>query len=81
MNTGASFFLLVLAGKCVFYALSEDDIAANVRGILRKLLRKGYPDSWWIPMLRYGLRRRGVSDSVVKAELMLTYAQHTECRS
>ena len=70
-----------LAGKCVYYAMSQPDIAVNVRGVMRELLRKGYPDPWWVPMLRYGLRCRGVPDSLVKDELVLTHTQHTGCRS
>ena len=49
-----------LVGKCIYYAMSQTDVAVNVRGLMRELLRKGYPDAWWMPMLRYGLRRRGV---------------------
>ena len=73
--------VLALAGKCVYYALCEEDTTANVRGVVRELLCKGYPVSWWVPMLRYGLRRKGVPDDLVKTELMLTHTQHTECRS
>ena len=70
-----------LVGKCVYYAMSQADVQVNVRGVMRELWRKGYPDAWWVPTLRYGLRRRGVPDSLVKAELMLTHTQHTGCRS
>ena len=70
-----------LVGKCVYYAMSQTDTAVNVRGVMRELLRKGYPDAWWVPMLRYGLRRKGVPDSVVQEELMLTHTQHSGCRS
>ena len=70
-----------LVGKCVYYALSQEDVAANVRGVMRELLRKGYPESWWVPKLRYGLRRRGVPDKLVREELTLTHTQHTGCRT
>ena len=66
-----------LVGKCVYYAMSQTDIAVNVRGVMRELLRKGYPDAWWVPMLRYGLRRRGVPDSLVQEELMRTHTHNT----
>ena len=70
-----------LVGKYVYYAMSQADVAVNVRGVMRELLRKGYPDAWWVLTLRYGLRRRGVPDSLVQAEVMLTHTQHTGCRS
>ena len=66
----------VLAGKCVYYAMSLADIAVNIRGVARELLRKGYLDSWWIPKFRYGLTRKGVHPTIVAQEPNLVRQLH-----
>ena len=45
--------------KCTWYALSREDIIANISSTTRELREKGYPRSWWRDPLFKALERGG----------------------
>ena len=48
------------AKRAIYYRVTEHDLHSNVRGVVATFERKGYPTSWWKPLLRERLHRWGV---------------------
>ena len=70
---GRSHFPCILQ-KCIWYAMTSEDIKANLRSVMWGVGIKGYPTRWWLPTLRK-FHRSTTFDGILPLDLLLLWVQ------
>ena len=66
--------------KCIWYALTSEDIRANLRSVMWGVGIKGYPSRWWLPTLRKFYRSTTL-DRILPLDLLLLWVREGEAFS
>ena len=60
--------------KCIRYALTLEDVRANLRSVMWGVGVKGYPSRWWLPTLRKFYRSTTL-DRILPLDLLLMWVR------
>ena len=60
--------------KCVWYALTSQDIKANLPSVMWGVGIKGYPTRWWLPALR-SFYRLTTLERILPLDLLLLWVE------